>query len=77
MPDILVRKLTAAAVRKLKKRAASHGRSLQAEAKAILESVAAEKTHEDLYLEAVEFGKRFEGRKFTDSVELIREDRER
>jgi plasmid stability protein len=77
MPDILVRNLTAQTVKKLKKRATRHGRSLQAEVKAILEGSAAEKDNEELYWEAVEFSKRFEGRNLGDSAELIREDRER
>ena len=77
MPDILIRGLTLKTIRRLKARAAASGRSLQKEAKAILERGAMEKTFDELREEAKEFSKRFEGRHFTDSVELIREDRKR
>jgi plasmid stability protein len=77
MFDIVIRGLTLKTIRRLKARAAANGRSLQQEAKAILERSAAEKTLDELREEAEEFGKRFEGRHFTDSVELIREDRRR
>ena len=77
MPDILIRGLTLKTIRRLKVRAAANGRSLQKEAKAILENGAAEKTLDELREEAKQFSKRFEGRRFTNSVELIREDRNR
>ena len=77
MPDILIRGLTLKTIRRLKARAAANGRSLQKEAKAILENGAAEKTLDELREEAKEFSKRFQGRHFTNSVELIREDRNR
>ncbi len=77
MPDILIRGLTAKTVRRLKARAAASGRSLQKEAKAILESSATEKTLDELRAEAEEFSNRFKGRHFTDSVKLIRADRGR
>ena len=77
MPDILVRNLNKDTVDRLKARAAESGRSLQTEAKDILERSAREMTHRELYERAVRFSRRFEGRHFTDSVELLREDRKR
>lgn len=77
MPSILIRDLAPATIKRLKVRAAENHRSLQAEAKEIIERGIQEKTHAELRREAEEFSKRFAGRKMTDSVELIREDRER
>ena len=77
MPSILVRDLDKATIKKLKARAVENGRSLQTEVKAILERSAQEMTFKELRRRAEEFSKRFKGRKFTDSVELIREDHER
>ena len=78
MAQILVRDLDEETVERLKKRAEEGGRSLQAEVKRILTLAAHEPT---LDMEAArkmldEFRKRFKGRKFSDSVELIREDRD-
>ena len=78
MAQILIRNLDEKLVGRLKKRAKGHGRSLQAEAKRILEEAAKD--------EATEFWKAADhirerlkrsGRKFSDSAELIREDRDR
>ena len=77
MPSILIRGLTVKTIRRLKARAAASGRSLQTEAKAILENGPTEKTFDELRREAEAFSKRFEGRWMADSVELIREDRNR
>lgn len=79
MAQILVRNLDQEVVAQLKKRAKQEGRSLQAEAKLILELAAtspfldmakAGKMMED-------FRRRFKGRRFSDSAALIREDRDR
>ena len=76
MPQILVRNLDERVVRRLKKRAKAAGRSLQAEAKAILEDAA--KLDMDAARKALEkFSRRFKGRTFSDGAELIREDRNR
>ncbi len=79
MAQILVRNLDAKVVKKLKQRARKAGRSLQAEARMILEKVATSpqvdmKAAREL---AESIRKRFKGRKFPDSVELIREGRDR
>jgi plasmid stability protein len=74
--QILVRNLDDAAVERLKSRARAHGRSLQAEAKDILEQSARFDVAEARKL--VDCIRRsFEGRKFDDSTELVREDRNR
>jgi len=76
MANILVRGLDQSVVERLKNRAKREGRSLQAEVKTILEQAA--KVDMDTAREMLEeFRRRFKGRKFSDSVELIREDRER
>ena len=77
MPDILIRNLDTRTVKRLKDRAAANRRSLQAEVKEIVEISARQKTHEELRRELEEFSKRFKGRKMADTVELLREDRER
>ena len=77
MPSILIRDLNPFTITRLKRQAARNGRSLQAEAKAIIERGAQEKTFEELQRQAKAFSKRFEGRKMTDTVRLIREDRRR
>lgn len=79
MAQILVRNLDEEAVKRLKDRARRDGRSLQAEAKLILEREA------DIGKVDMETARRladairssFGGRKFSDSAELIREDRDR
>ena len=76
MSQILVRNLDDAAVERLKSRAKAHGRSLQSEAKYILEQSARIDVAEARKL--VDCIRRsFEGRKFVDSTELVREDRDR
>jgi len=76
MAQILVRGLDDGVVDLLKKRAKSEHRSLQAEVKIILEAAAkVDMETARTMLEA--FRKRFKGRSFSDSAELIREDRDR
>jgi plasmid stability protein len=77
MPDLWVRGLALKTIRRLKARGAASGRTVQQEAKAILENSVAEKTLDEVRDEAKESGRRFEDRHFTDSVELVREDRDR
>lgn len=79
MPQILVRNLDSRVVRCLKDRAKARGRSLQAEVKTILEQAVDEpKLDRQAALKLCdEIRLRFEGRAFTDSVELVREDRDR
>jgi plasmid stability protein len=76
MAQILVRDLDDGVVKRLKNRARREGRSLQCEVKMILERAA--KVDMESALKLVDdFRRRFKGRKFSDSAELIREDRDR
>ena len=77
MADILVRDLTDRTVKRLKAIAESRGRSLQAELKTILEREASRPTAADRLKIIAKWRKHFAGRTFSDSSELIREDRER
>lgn len=79
MAQILVRDLDKDVVERLKKRAKKDGRSMQSELKRIIEQAsnapkldaeAARKTSE-------RFLRRFRGRKFPSTTDLIREDRRR
>ena len=76
MPNILVRGLEAEVVSRLKAIAKSHGRSLQGEVKAIL-SENVPYTMKEALAVSQKWKKRLAGRKFSDSTDLIREDRER
>jgi len=77
MAQVLVRDLDADVVERLKDRARRHDRSLQKEAKAILEDAASRYTMEEAREAANRVRRRLAGRTFSDSAELIREDRER
>ncbi len=79
MAQILVRNLNPDTVDRLKRRAEEDGRSLQSEAKAILEQAAeAPKVNMTKARELIgDISGRFRGRKFPDSVKLIREGRDR
>ena len=75
MPDILIRGLDTKTLKQLKKRAQQHGRSLQSEAKMVLENAAGKSLNE--VLEVARGWRKTLGRRFEDSSELIREDRQR
>lgn len=78
MPEILVRDLDARTIKRLKERAQQNGRSLQGEAKAILESVAEQYTWKEFADRAAHIRERLaaKGYDFGDSAEDIRADRE-
>lgn len=78
MAQVLVRNLEDKVVARLKKRARTRGRSLQAEVKTILEE-AAKEAPEDFWKEADRIRQQLKrsGRKFSDSAALLREDRDR
>lgn len=76
MPQVLVRDLDSAVIKKLKARARRHRRSLQAELKEILEQTAALSSM-DVRGRVDEVRAMFAGRMFTDSAALIRRDRAR
>lgn len=79
MAQILVRNLDDSVVRRLKEQAKQHGRSLQAEVKMILDGTGEKPKLDHAAALALcdEIRSQFKGRKFPDSVELIREDRDR
>jgi antitoxin FitA len=76
MGQVLVRNLPTEVVRKLKIRAKQHRRSLQEELKEILEN-AAQQNAKDVQARVHQVRKLFAGRKFSDSSDLIRQDRAR
>jgi antitoxin FitA len=78
MAQVLVRNLEDKVVARLKKRAKTRGRSLQAEVKTILEEAAQEESG-DFWKEADRIRERLKrsGKQFSDSADLIREDRDR
>ena len=76
MPQVLVRSLDRPVLNRLKARAKRNGRSLQAELKAILEDA----SRRDLlqsYWVALRIRKALKGRRFSDTTELVAEDRRR
>lgn len=75
MADILIRGINDQAMKRLKARAKRNGRSLQSEARVVLETAADSSIAEALRV-ARSWRKKL-GRRFDDSVELIREDRQR
>ena len=77
MAQMLVRDLDPEVVERLKERARSNGRSLQKEVRAILEGAAQTYTMAEARGVTEKWQERFARRKFSDSVELIREDRDR
>ncbi|MBI4578137.1 MAG: hypothetical protein HY718_00450 [Planctomycetes bacterium] len=76
MPDILIRGLDAQTLKRLKARAKRHGRSLQSEAKLLLEQGTGP-TREEIAAMLDRWARRFAGRQFRSSVALIREGRRR
>jgi plasmid stability protein len=75
MPEILVRSLNEKTVKRLKERARISGRSLQQEVKDILERAANTLTMVEARRLSETWYRRLAGRSFSDSTELIREDR--
>jgi len=76
MSQLTVRKLDPELVRRLKIRAAEHNRSAEAEHRAILEAALRPKAGE-FWERAARLREQTAGRSTTDSVELLRADRER
>jgi plasmid stability protein len=77
MPSILVRGLDKRIIERLKERAKQNGRSLQGEAKRVLEEAASRGTWEEVRKGFVKWQEKFRGRKHPSIVEMLREDRER
>lgn len=76
MPDLLVRGLDSDTVERLKRRARRHGRSLQGEAKVVLQAASPYSASEAGAI-AAEWQRRLAEGKYGDSAEAIRQDRER
>lgn len=76
MAQLLVRDLDEAVLERLKERARQNRRSLQGEAKAILEASAATYTRNEALETFRSWHKHFAGRRLSDSAMLIREDRD-
>ncbi|MGH9317663.1 MAG: FitA-like ribbon-helix-helix domain-containing protein [Thermoanaerobaculia bacterium] len=76
MPQVLVREVETSTLDRLKKRARENGRSLQSELRQILED-AVRYSPSEMRAAAERIRKSLMGRKHSDSVELIREDRDR
>lgn len=74
MAQILIRDLDAKLVQRLKEQAQENGRSLQAEAKEILKR-GARMNRKEIQKALCRIRKATKGRVFSDSVELLREDR--
>lgn len=77
MAQLLVRDLDDRVMARLEERARSNRRSLQAEAKAILEAAAPRYTRDEAIAVFKSWHERFQGRDVSDSVESIRNDRAR
>lgn len=79
MASIVVRKLDKGVVEKLKRRAAERGRSLEAEVRRILEDTVESRQVDMATARKLvdEIRAKLKGRKFPDTVELIREGRDR
>lgn len=76
MPNLLIRDVEPEVVGRLKALAKRHRRSLQAEARRILERAALQDMEEAAF-RAMQIRERFNGRQFADSAEIIGQDRER
>ena len=76
MAQVLIRDLGSEVVDKLKERAKFRGRSLEAELRLILEQ-AAQDTRRQGLAELESIRERLAGKTFSDSAEMLREDRDR
>ena len=77
MAQLLVRQLNDKVMDRLKKRAKEHGRSLQSELKMILEEAVSDYERAWKRIDALRLRLKQSGRKFGNSADLIREDRDR
>jgi plasmid stability protein len=77
MAQILIRGLPESLVKRLKERAKRNGRSLSGEVRMILAESSRPDGKQDALAVLDRWRERFKGRTFSDSAELIREDRDR
>lgn len=76
MVSMLIRNVDDKALKRLREQARRNGRSLQAEVKILLEQAAREYEMSEILNKIDGFRSRVRGRKISNSVELIREDRD-
>jgi plasmid stability protein len=76
MPQLLIRNLDEKTINSLKDLARQHNRSLQGEVKLLLENYASRPNEAPLAI-AERWQGYFAGRTFSDSTEMVREDRDR
>ena len=76
-PQVLVRDIEPDVVNRLKERARQNGRSFEAELRVILKEAASEEKNTDMLAESRKIRALLKGHDFSDSTELIREDRNR
>jgi len=76
MAQVLIRDLDEGVIRRLRRRARRGGRSLEAELRLVLRR-AADEDLESARTAVERVRAMFEGRRFSDSTELVREDRDR
>ena len=77
MAQVLVRQLNDKVVDRLKKRAKEHGRSLQSEMKMILEDAVPDYERAWKRIDSLRLRLKRSSRKFSNSTDLLREDRDR
>jgi plasmid stability protein len=77
MAQVIIRNIDERIVRRLKQRAKGKGRSLEAELRDILEKESHPKDPQEFKSALEDFHKGIAGRKHTDSVVLLRKDRDR
>lgn len=77
MAQILVRNLDEETVGRLKRQAKRNGRSLQSEVKILIEEATHVADTDAVWKRTEQFRNRLKGRKFPNSADLIREDRDR
>jgi antitoxin FitA len=76
MADLLIRNVESGVIKNLKILAKHHHRSLQNELKCIIEG-ATKLSMEEVKNTSVFWHKKYSGKSFTDSTELLRKDRDR
>lgn len=77
MSQLLIRNVKTETIKRLKKRARQHHRSLQGELQFIVEAAASTITQEEMKEMSQGWQKRLKSHSFTDSVTMLREDRSR
>jgi plasmid stability protein len=78
MADVTIHDIDPELLKRLEARAAAFGRTVEEEIVAVVRRhVRKTRSREDLLRAALESHERFRGRVFSDSTDLIREDRER